>query len=395
MTTPLIPPPPVPVLDHDIDGPSYRCKNCGLHLNNIVRDRPACDPKRKEKIEAVKKVDAEPVLAVNAIVSGRRYAHPDAMFRTYTGQVIHLDPKSARVLIRTVDGTELYLSTVDDFRVLTRQELESGELPTLAHAEPVKNDRDAFADLSDADTNGAADWKPVGLLPDWMIERDVKIVPFSPQQHRPGVLSYGVSSYGYDVRASYEWKVFSNMNGAVIDPKNFDPKAFWEVKRREPSREHSWKGRQNFESCEFCGVYKDNPYANSEETNKGHGVWPQVCYNKQVELCEPVLIPPNSFALTESLEYLEIPRDVLVVVVGKSTLARCGLIVNVTPLEPEWRGRVTMEISNTTTMPARVYPGEGIAQFLFFRAAAPCQTSYADKKGKYQDQTGGVTLPKV
>jgi dCTP deaminase len=179
-----------------------------------------------------------------------------------------------------------------------------------------------------------------GLLPDWMIERDVKIVPFAPMQSRPGVISYGVTSYGYDVRLDRKFKVFTNVWGAVVDPKNFDPRSFVEV------------------DGDYC------------------------------------LIPPNSFVLAETVEYIEIPRDVLVVCVGKSTIARCGLIVNVTPLEPEWRGRVTLEISNTTPLPAKLYAGEGIAQLLFFRAAAPCKTSYADKKGKYQDQPG-LTLPLV
>jgi len=179
-----------------------------------------------------------------------------------------------------------------------------------------------------------------GLLPDWMIERDVKIVPFAANQSRPGVISYGVTSYGYDVRLDRKFKVFTNVWGAVVDPKNFDPRSFVEVEG---------------DSC---------------------------------------VIPPNSFALAETIEYIEVPRDILVVCVGKSTLARCGLIVNVTPLEPEWRGRVTLEISNTTPLPARIYANEGIAQLVFFRAERVCEKSYADKAGKYQDQ-GGLTLPKV
>ncbi|MEZ6143662.1 MAG: dCTP deaminase [Zavarzinella sp.] len=173
-----------------------------------------------------------------------------------------------------------------------------------------------------------------------MIERDVKIVPFEPQKSRPGVISYGVTSYGYDVRLDQRFKIFTNVFGAVVDPKSFDPRSFVE------------------HEGEHC------------------------------------LIPPNSFVLAETVEYIEIPRDVLVVCVGKSTYARCGLIVNVTPLEPEWRGKVTLEISNTTPLPARIYAGEGIAQMLFFRAADVCKTSYADKRGKYQDQPG-LTLPFV
>lgn len=180
----------------------------------------------------------------------------------------------------------------------------------------------------------------MGILPDWMIERDVKIEPFAPQQHRPGVISYGVTSYGYDVRVDRRFKVFTNVYGSTVDPKNFDPKSFVDIEG------------------DFC------------------------------------IIPPNSFALAETIEYFDIPRDMLVVCLGKSTYARCGIIVNVTPLEPEWRGRVTIEISNTTPLPAKIYAGEGIAQMLFFRGEGVCRVSYADKKGKYQDQKG-LTLPFV
>jgi dCTP deaminase len=180
----------------------------------------------------------------------------------------------------------------------------------------------------------------MGILPDWMIERDVKIEPFAPQQHRPGVISYGVTSYGYDVRVDRRFKVFTNVYGSTVDPKNFDPKSFVDIEG------------------DFC------------------------------------IIPPNSFALAETIEYFDVPRDILIVCVGKSTYARCGIIVNVTPLEPEWRGRVTIEISNTTPLPAKIYAGEGIAQMLFFRGEGVCRVSYADKKGKYQDQKG-LTLPFV
>jgi dCTP deaminase len=149
-----------------------------------------------------------------------------------------------------------------------------------------------------------------------------------------------VSSYGYDVRVGRRFKVFTNVHCAVVDPKNFDSASFVDIEG---------------DSC---------------------------------------LIPPNSFALAETVEYLEIPRDVIAICVGKSTYARCGIIVNVTPLEPEWRGRITLEISNTTPLPAKIYAGEGIAQILFLRAGAVCRTSYADKMGKYQDQQG-LTLPFV
>jgi dCTP deaminase len=180
----------------------------------------------------------------------------------------------------------------------------------------------------------------MGILPDWHIQRDIKIEPFATEAARPGVISYGLSSYGYDVRVGRKFKVFTNVYGALIDPKNFNPSAFVDIEG---------------DSC---------------------------------------IIPPNSFALAETVETFEIPRDVLATCLGKSTYARCGIIVNVTPLEPEWRGKITIEISNTTPLPAKIYANEGIAQILFFRAEAVCKTSYADKKGKYQDQKG-LTLPFV
>ncbi len=154
------------------------------------------------------------------------------------------------------------------------------------------------------------------------------------------IISYGLSSYGYDIRCSNEFKIFTNVNNSIIDPKNFDPKCFVDV----------------------VG---------------------DVC-----------IIPPNSFALTRSVEYMRIPRDVLVVCLGKSTYARCGAVVNVTPLEPEWEGHITLEISNTTTLPLKVYANEGIAQLLFFQSDEQCEISYADRAGKYQGQTG-VVPPRV
>jgi dCTP deaminase len=180
----------------------------------------------------------------------------------------------------------------------------------------------------------------MGVLPDWQIERDIVIRPFSEGQVRVGVISHGVSSYGYDVRVGRHFKVFTNAHCAVVDPKNFDPASFVDIEG------------------DHC------------------------------------LIPPNSFALAETVEYLEIPRDVIAICVGKSTYARCGIICNVTPLEPEWRGKITIEISNTTPLPAKIYADEGIAQILFLRTDSVCRTSYADKKGKYQDQKG-LTLPFV
>ena len=166
------------------------------------------------------------------------------------------------------------------------------------------------------------------------------IEPFEDRQVRQGVVSYGLSSYGYDIRVADEFKVFTNINSTVVDPKNFDARSFVDVK---------------------------------------------------ADVC---IIPPNSFALAKTVEYFRIPRDVLTVCVGKSTYARCGLIVNVTPFEPEWEGFVTLEISNTTPLPAKVYANEGIAQVLFFQSDEPCEVSYADKKGKYQGQQG-LTLPRL
>jgi dCTP deaminase len=168
------------------------------------------------------------------------------------------------------------------------------------------------------------------------------IEPFAEAQVRAGVISYGVSSYGYDMRVAPEFKIFTNVLSAIVDPKAFDPRSF----------------------VEFQG---------------------DVC-----------IVPPNSFALARSVEYFRIPRNVLTVCVGKSTYARCGIITNVTPFEPEWEGHVTLEISNTTPLPARIYANEGIAQVLFFTAdpGDECEVSYADKKGKYQAQRG-ITLPKL
>jgi len=166
------------------------------------------------------------------------------------------------------------------------------------------------------------------------------IEPFEDRQVRAGVISYGLSSYGYDIRVADEFKVFTNINSTVVDPKNFDNRSFVDVK---------------------------------------------------ADVC---IIPPNSFALAKTVEYFRIPRDVLTVCVGKSTYARCGLIVNVTPFEPEWEGYVTLEISNTTPLPAKVYANEGISQVLFFQSDEMCEVSYADKKGKYQRQQG-LTLPRL
>lgn len=184
----------------------------------------------------------------------------------------------------------------------------------------------------------------MGLKPDHWIRSMVKehgmIEPFADSQVRTGVISFGVSSYGYDIRVADEFKIFTNVFSAVVDPKHFDPKSM----------------------VDFRG-----------------------------DIC---VIPPNSFALARTVEYFRIPRSVLTVCLGKSTYARCGIIVNVTPFEPEWEGYVTLEISNTTPLPARIYANEGIAQVLFFEADEECDVSYADKKGKYQKQEA-IVLPKL
>lgn len=173
-----------------------------------------------------------------------------------------------------------------------------------------------------------------------MATENKMIEPFEEGQVRSGVISFGTSSYGYDIRVADEFKIFTNVFSAVVDPKHFDPKSM----------------------VDFKG-----------------------------EVC---IIPPNSFALAKTVEYFRIPRNVLTICVGKSTYARCGIIVNVTPFEPEWEGFVTLEISNTTPLPAKIYAFEGIAQVLFFEADEACETSYADKKGKYQYQST-IELPRL
>ena len=166
------------------------------------------------------------------------------------------------------------------------------------------------------------------------------IEPFTDEQIQSGSISYGLSSYGYDIRVADEYKIFTNVNNSIVDPKNFDANSF----------------------IDFKG-----------------------------DIC---IVPPNSFALARSVEYFRIPRKILTICVGKSTYARCGIIVNVTPFEPEWQGYVTLEISNTTPLPAKIYANEGIAQVLFFESDSECDVSYADKKGKYQKQQS-IVLPKL
>ncbi|MCQ8240572.1 dCTP deaminase [Rhizosaccharibacter radicis] len=182
------------------------------------------------------------------------------------------------------------------------------------------------------------------VMPDSWIRRMARdhgmIEPFVENQKREGVISYGLSSYGYDARVARDFKIFTDVNGAIVDPKHFTEDSF---------------------------------------------------VSRETDCC---VIPPNSFALAHTIEHFRIPRDILVVCLGKSTYARCGIIVNVTPLEPEWEGQVTIEISNTTPLPARIYAEEGICQFLFLQGAEPCDISYADKRGKYMGQHG-VTPPRL
>jgi len=177
----------------------------------------------------------------------------------------------------------------------------------------------------------------------WIREMAKKgmIEPFVAAQVKEGVISYGLSSYGYDIRVADEFKVFTNVNATIVDPKHFDPKSL----------------------VDFKGDY--------------------------------CLIPPNSFALARSVEYFRIPRDVLAICLGKSTLARCGIIVNITPLEPQWEGYITIEISNTSPLPAKIYAHEGIAQVIFLSSEEECETSYAERRGKYQRQDKGPVLPRV
>ena len=180
----------------------------------------------------------------------------------------------------------------------------------------------------------------MGVLADWQIREQVEIEPFSEGVSRPGLVSYGLSSYGYDIRVGTRFKIFTNVNSAVVDPKNFSPASF----------------------VDFTG--------------------------------DKCIIPPNSFALAETVERIKMPRHVMGLCVGKSTYARCGIIVNVTPIEPEWEGIITLEISNTTPLPAVIHGNEGIAQLIFLQGEEVCQVSYADKRGRYQGQTG-LTLPRV
>ena len=197
---------------------------------------------------------------------------------------------------------------------------------------------------TDANLAGIGERSNMGVLPDHWIRKmaleQEMITPFEDRLHREGVVSYGLSSYGYDARCSTEFKIFTNVDSAVVDPKAFSDKSF---------------------------------------------------VDRSTEIC---VIPPNSFALARTVEYFKIPDDVLVICLGKSTYARCGIIVNVTPLEPGWEGHVTLEFSNTTPLPAKIYANEGVAQFIFLKGDSPCEVTYRSRSGKYMSQTG-VTLPRL
>ena len=185
----------------------------------------------------------------------------------------------------------------------------------------------------------------MAILCDTQIRELIQIEPFEDNLKRPDKISYGVSSYGYDLRVGSVFKIFTNVNCQIVDPKRFSQRSFVTIDTDEQRTDH-------------------------------------------------VLIPPNSFALCETVEHIQMPRGYLAICVGKSTYARCGIIVNVTPIEPEWRGKITLEISNTTPLPAKIYANEGIAQLIFLKGDRVCAVSYADKDGKYQDQRG-LTLPRV
>ncbi len=228
-----------------------------------------------------------------------------------------------------------------------------------------------------------------GLLSDAEIERYVTITPFVREPVEKGVVSYGLTSYGYDCRVGYKFKVFTPALCAVVDPKNLDPKAFVDVDLTPHNRKHEPGSDYDYEEdgippyvCRKCGA-------------ELFGAAEILPCPKAPQVPNFITIPPNSFALAETVEWFDIPPDILATCVGKSTYARCGVVIPVTPLEPAWRGKVTVEISNTTPLPAKVYAGEGIMQVLFTRGNRPCRVPYSKKGdggGKYMDQPG-LTLP--
>lgn len=223
-----------------------------------------------------------------------------------------------------------------------RENLKRRKIQQKEQDEMLKNHTQALNTTQPLSEN-AAHAVP-GIMPDhWIRElaqKEGMIEPFVEKQKREGNISYGLSSYGYDARCADEFMIFTNVNNAIVDPKEFSTQSFVE---------------------------------------------------RKTDVC---IIPPNSFALARTVEYFRIPKDVLVICLGKSTYARCGIIVNVTPLEPGWEGHVTLEFSNTTPLPAKIYANEGVCQFLFFKGSSPCEVSYADRAGKYMGQTG-VTLPRL
>jgi deoxycytidine triphosphate deaminase len=282
-----------------------------------------------------------------------------------------------------------------------------------------------------------------GIMPDWMIRRYCRdfnmISPFEDHNLKPGVISSGLGSYTYDIRLGWSFKVFTPVYCGEVNPKNFDPNVFVEINTSNstychwrPLAEDTKDSTMHYEcvwcggdlvtyECVWCGGDLVTPVGKPPKDKKcplgGHvwepfkaGSWERCklckqvvsnriyakpeCPNAKNKGDNSILIPPNSFALAQSIEWFDVPRDTLILCLGKSTYARCGIVVNVTPLEPGWRGRVTIEISNTTPLPARVFSNEGIAALLFFRTLANCDRDYAQKRGIYQDQDN-VEGPRV
>lgn len=221
----------------------------------------------------------------------------------------------------------------------------------------------------------------MSIMPDWKIKKLIKITPLDDGEHKSGKISSGLTSYGYDARVGRKFKLATNVFHGEIDPKNISPKSFVDIDLTK--YEHDWHevmfDHDSFDECDRCGAITSSK-KDYQETCGEHRDY--------------LLLPPYGFALAETVEYFEIPRNVLAICVGKSTYCRCGLIVNVSPLESSWKGKVTIELSNTTPSPVRVYADEGIMQIIFLEAEEECYRSYADKKGVYQNQAG-LTLPRV
>jgi len=234
-----------------------------------------------------------------------------------------------------------------------------------------------------------------GLLPDWMIEKHIPIKPFLPEQiktdrHNRPIISYGLGPYGYDISLGYKFKIFTASRCAVVDPLNIDPKAFWDEEVDRPDNsDHIWASGpgEKLLTCSRCGQQVSHPNFAAK-----------ICPGDGRRHCDMpfIMVPPNSMVLGEAIEWIEMPRDCMGLCIGKSTYARCGITNPITPIEPGWKGRLTLEIANQNPLPAKVYPGQGIAQILFFRALAECKTAYNERPGggKYQGAPG-LQLPRV